>query len=105
MSDLLATKVNTPHVKIGPNEPRSLILAVRAGETQQEVQQRLLREREMKIRAALEKLSRKRRLLRTRRKHKEFPIVSVLGYTNCGKTSHFGTTSKKIGGIKYILKN
>uniref|UniRef100_A0A3Q2XY60 GTP binding protein 6 (putative) n=1 Tax=Hippocampus comes TaxID=109280 RepID=A0A3Q2XY60_HIPCM len=58
-----------------------------SGETQQEVQQRLLREREMKIRAALEKLSRKRRLLRTRRKHKEFPIVSVLGYTNCGKTT------------------
>ncbi|XP_061152652.1 putative GTP-binding protein 6 [Syngnathus typhle] len=58
-----------------------------SGETQLEVQQRVLREREMKIRTALEKLSRKRQLLRTRRKHKEFPIVSVLGYTNCGKTT------------------
>ncbi|XP_061634238.1 putative GTP-binding protein 6 isoform X2 [Phyllopteryx taeniolatus] len=58
-----------------------------SGETQLEVQQRLLREREMKIRSALDKLSRKRRLLRSRRKHKEFPLVSVLGYTNCGKTT------------------
>ncbi|XP_061634237.1 putative GTP-binding protein 6 isoform X1 [Phyllopteryx taeniolatus] len=57
-----------------------------SGETQLEVQQRLLREREMKIRSALDKLSRKRRLLRSRRKHKEFPLVSVLGYTNCGES-------------------
>ncbi|XP_057696442.1 putative GTP-binding protein 6 [Corythoichthys intestinalis] len=58
-----------------------------SGETQLEVQQRLLRERELKIRSALEKLGRKRQMLRSRRKQKEFPIVSVLGYTNCGKTT------------------
>lgn len=55
------------------------------GETLLEVQQRLLRERELKIRSALEKLRRKRHLLRSQRKHKEFPVVSVLGYTNCGE--------------------
>lgn len=53
-----------------------------SGETLVEVQQRLLKEREMKIRSALEKLRKKRHLLRAQRKHKEFPIVSVLGYTN-----------------------
>uniref|UniRef100_A0A8C4F2Y6 Putative GTP-binding protein 6 n=2 Tax=Dicentrarchus labrax TaxID=13489 RepID=A0A8C4F2Y6_DICLA len=58
-----------------------------SGETLLEVQQRLLKEREMKIRAALEKLRKKRHLLRSQRKHKEFPTVSVLGYTNCGKTT------------------
>lgn len=58
-----------------------------SGETLYEVQQRLLKEREMKIRSTLEKLRRKRHLLRAQRKHKEFPIVSVLGYTNCGKTT------------------
>ncbi|MEQ2208203.1 putative GTP-binding protein 6, partial [Xenoophorus captivus] len=52
-----------------------------------EVQQRLLKEREMKIRFSLEKLRKKRHLLRSQRKHREFPIVSVLGYTNCGKTT------------------
>ncbi|KAE8294455.1 putative GTP-binding protein 6 [Larimichthys crocea] len=58
-----------------------------SGETLLEVHQRLLKEREMKIRSALEKLRRKRHLLRSQRKHKEFPVVSVLGYTNCGKTT------------------
>ncbi|XP_070688883.1 putative GTP-binding protein 6 [Pempheris klunzingeri] len=58
-----------------------------SGETLLEVQQRLLKEREGRIRLALEKLRKKRHLLRSQRKHKEFPIVSVLGYTNCGKTT------------------
>ncbi|CAN9500257.1 unnamed protein product [Ophioblennius macclurei] len=58
-----------------------------SGETQWEVRQRLLKERELKIRSALANLQRKRRLLRSQRKHKEFPVVSVLGYTNCGKTT------------------
>ncbi|XP_069378510.1 putative GTP-binding protein 6 isoform X2 [Paralichthys olivaceus] len=58
-----------------------------SGETLFEVQQRLLKEREIKIRSALEKLRRKRHLLRSQRKRNEFPIVSVLGYTNCGKTT------------------
>uniref|UniRef100_A0AAV2KTI1 Putative GTP-binding protein 6 n=1 Tax=Knipowitschia caucasica TaxID=637954 RepID=A0AAV2KTI1_KNICA len=58
-----------------------------SGETLYEVQQRLLKERELKIRSALDKLRRKRHLLRSQRKHKEFPVVSVLGYTNCGKTT------------------
>nr|XP_040039559.1 putative GTP-binding protein 6 isoform X2 [Gasterosteus aculeatus aculeatus] len=58
-----------------------------SGETLMEVQQRLLRERELKIRSALETLRRKRRLLRSQRRDKELPSVSVLGYTNCGKTT------------------
>ncbi|KAM9849317.1 putative GTP-binding protein 6 [Aulostomus maculatus] len=58
-----------------------------SGETLLEVQQRLLKEREMKICSALEKLRRRRHLLRSQRKRREFPVVSVLGYTNCGKTT------------------
>nr|XP_023656798.1 putative GTP-binding protein 6 isoform X1 [Paramormyrops kingsleyae] len=58
-----------------------------SGETFLEVQQRLLREREMKIRSALEKLRKKRHLLRSQRKSRDFPVVSVIGYTNCGKTT------------------
>ncbi|GAA6217793.1 putative GTP-binding protein 6 [Lates japonicus] len=58
-----------------------------SGETLYEVQQRLLKEREIKIRSALEKLRKKRHLLRSQRRHKEFPVISVLGYTNCGKTT------------------
>ncbi|XP_035249956.1 putative GTP-binding protein 6 isoform X1 [Anguilla anguilla] len=58
-----------------------------SGETMMEVQQRILRERELKIRSALEKLCRKRHLLRSQRKQRQFPTVSIVGYTNCGKTT------------------
>lgn len=61
---------------------KSLVLS---GETLYEIQQRLLKEREIKIRLALEKLRKKRHLLRSQRRHREFPVVSVLGYTNCGE--------------------
>ncbi|KAJ6667499.1 hypothetical protein lerEdw1_016620 [Lerista edwardsae] len=58
-----------------------------SGETFMEIQLRLLKEKELKIRKALEKLRRKRRLLRSHRKKREFPTISVMGYTNCGKTT------------------
>lgn len=61
---------------------KSLVLS---GETLYEIQQRLLKEREIKIRLALERLRKKRHLLRSQRRHREFPVVSVLGYTNCGE--------------------
>ncbi|CAJ0945993.1 unnamed protein product [Ranitomeya imitator] len=57
------------------------------GETFIEVQQRLLKEREMRIKKALDKLRSKRKLLRTQRRRREFPIISVMGYTNSGKTT------------------
>ncbi|XP_071202732.1 putative GTP-binding protein 6 isoform X1 [Salvelinus alpinus] len=58
-----------------------------SGETLMEVQQRVLQERQLKICSALEHLRRKRHLLRSQRKHRDFPIISVMGYTNCGKTT------------------
>ncbi|EMP32578.1 Putative GTP-binding protein 6 [Chelonia mydas] len=57
------------------------------GETFMEMQYRLLKEKEFKIRNALEKLRRKRSVLRTQRRRREFPVISVMGYTNCGKTT------------------
>nr|XP_042097503.1 putative GTP-binding protein 6 isoform X3 [Ovis aries] len=59
----------------------------RPGESFLQVQQRLLRDRETKIQKALERLRRKRRLLGQQRRRREFPVVSVVGYTNCGKTT------------------
>ncbi|XP_013361036.1 PREDICTED: putative GTP-binding protein 6 [Chinchilla lanigera] len=58
-----------------------------SGESFLQLQQRLLRDRELKIRRALERLRGQRRLLRSRRAQREFPAVSVVGYTNCGKTT------------------
>ncbi|XP_020848410.1 putative GTP-binding protein 6 isoform X2 [Phascolarctos cinereus] len=58
-----------------------------SGETFMQIQQRVLKEKEIKIKKALEKLKKRRRLLRSQRKKRELPIISVLGYTNCGKTT------------------
>ncbi|XP_056411822.1 putative GTP-binding protein 6 [Hyla sarda] len=58
-----------------------------SGETFMEIQQRLLKERELKIKKALEKLRKKRKLLRNQRTRREFPVISVMGYTNSGKTT------------------
>ncbi|MBV96758.1 putative GTP-binding protein 6, partial [Eschrichtius robustus] len=52
-----------------------------------QVHQRLLKDKEAKIRKALDKLRRKRLLLGQQRRRREFPVVSVVGYTNCGKTT------------------
>ncbi|XP_037680586.1 putative GTP-binding protein 6 [Choloepus didactylus] len=58
-----------------------------SGESFMQVQQRLLKEKEMKIKKALEKLKKKRHLLRRQRRKREFPVISLVGYTNCGKTT------------------
>ncbi|XP_054576142.1 putative GTP-binding protein 6 isoform X2 [Eptesicus fuscus] len=58
-----------------------------SGESFLQVQQRLMKEKETKIRRALERLRQKRQLLGQQRRRREFPVVSVVGYTNCGKTT------------------
>ncbi|XP_027715263.1 putative GTP-binding protein 6 isoform X3 [Vombatus ursinus] len=58
-----------------------------SGETFMQIQQRVLKEKEIKIKKALEKLKKRRHLLRNQRKKRELPVISVMGYTNCGKTT------------------
>ncbi|XP_022417617.1 putative GTP-binding protein 6 isoform X1 [Delphinapterus leucas] len=58
-----------------------------SGESFMQVQERLLKDKEAKIRKALDRLRRKRLLLGQQRRRREFPVVSVVGYTNCGKTT------------------
>ncbi|XP_055420188.1 putative GTP-binding protein 6 [Bubalus kerabau] len=66
---------------------RSSRYTMGSGESFLQLQQRLLRDKEAKIQKALERLRRKRHLLGQQRRRKEFPVVSVVGYTNCGKTT------------------
>uniref|UniRef100_A0A8D0STG9 Hflx-type G domain-containing protein n=2 Tax=Sus scrofa TaxID=9823 RepID=A0A8D0STG9_PIG len=58
-----------------------------SGESSLQVQQRLLKDKEVRIRRALERLRGKRLLLGRQRRRREFPVISVVGYTNCGKTT------------------
>ncbi|XP_045146764.1 putative GTP-binding protein 6, partial [Echinops telfairi] len=55
-----------------------------SGETFLQERQRLLKDREARIRKALRKLAVKRRLLRGQRQRRELPTVAVVGYTNSG---------------------
>lgn len=52
-----------------------------------EAQKMMLKKREKSIQQQLEQLRTHRELLRNKRRQKQFPVVAVVGYTNCGKTS------------------
>ena len=56
-----------------------------------QVQRRLLKDKELNIRKALDRLREKRRLLGRQRRRREFPVVSMVGYTNCGERSSGGS--------------
>lgn len=59
------------------------------GETQLETDRRLLRERMVSIRKRLEKVEKQRQQGRRARSRAEVPTVSLVGYTNAGKSSLF----------------
>lgn len=52
-----------------------------------ETRKLMLQKREQKLKKAIEKLRNHRQHTRLKRKEMDFPIVAVVGYTNCGKTS------------------
>ena len=61
------------------------------GETQLETDRRLLRERIKQLTSRLEKVHRQREQGRRARKRAEIPTVSLVGYTNAGKSTLFNT--------------
>ena len=65
------------------------------GETQLEVDRRRLRGRMSRLKKELEQVRKHRRLHRDRRRRGELPIVSLVGYTNAGKSTLFQTLSGK----------
>jgi len=57
------------------------------GETKLEVDRRLVRRRIAQLEDALEEVRRHRRQLRAKRGKKKVPIISIIGYTNAGKST------------------
>lgn len=57
------------------------------GETQLETDRRLIRRRIQRLKAALDDVRRHRRLYRERRRELRVPVVSLVGYTNAGKST------------------
>ena len=64
------------------------------GETQLETDRRLLRERMINIRKRLDKVERQRQQGRRARTRAELPTLSLVGYTNAGKSTLFNVLTK-----------
>ena len=61
------------------------------GETQLELDRRLVRDRMTHLKKQLEDVRRHRALSRSARKRNETPLVSIVGYTNAGKSTLFNS--------------
>ena len=68
--------------------PRGMSLMGGAGETAYEIRRRLLDDRQKKLKTMLESVVQNRAASRHKRSTLAgMPVVAVVGYTNCGKTS------------------
>lgn len=73
------------------------------GESQLEIDRRLIDERIGKLKKQLEKVVRTRELHRSKRKKVPYPIVALVGYTNAGKSSLFNRLTKSDVFAKDLL--
>ena len=64
------------------------------GETKLEVDRRRIRDRITRIEKGLKQVKKHRRLQKSRREKKGLPIVSIIGYTNAGKSTLLNTLTK-----------
>jgi len=64
------------------------------GETKMEVLRRRIRDRITRLEKELQQLSKERRTRRHRRHRAEIPTVSIVGYTNAGKSTLLNTLTK-----------
>ncbi|XP_036323171.1 putative GTP-binding protein 6 isoform X1 [Rhagoletis pomonella] len=62
-------------------------LARKQGYSFTDTQREILRTRERRLKQELERIRGHRKLLRNKRKQKNYPVIAVVGYTNAGKTS------------------
>jgi GTP-binding protein HflX len=67
------------------------------GETKLEINRRRVRERINRLKKEIVKIRRQRHQQKSRRKRKDLPIISIVGYTNAGKSTLLNTlTQSKI---------
>jgi GTP-binding protein HflX len=64
------------------------------GETKLEIDRRRIKDKIAKLESELNKISQERELRRKRRKKLNFKVVSLIGYTNAGKTTLLNTLAK-----------
>jgi GTP-binding protein HflX len=64
------------------------------GETKLEINRRRARERIGRLEAALRDVQRQRQQQRSRRQKQQLPVISIVGYTNAGKSTLLNTLTK-----------
>lgn len=64
------------------------------GETKLEINRRRVRERIHRLEKALQKVQKQRQQQRHKREQKGLPIISIIGYTNAGKSTLLNTLTK-----------
>ncbi len=70
------------------------------GEKKLEIDRRKIKNRISKIKKELRKIEKRRDLERKARKRKKIPVVSLVGYTNAGKTTLLNRLTKSFGLVK-----
>ena len=64
------------------------------GETKLEVDRRRIRDRITRIEKGLRQVKKQRRLQKSKREKKGLPVISIIGYTNAGKSTLLNTLTK-----------
>lgn len=64
------------------------------GETKLEVDRRRIRDRISRIEKSLKQVKKQRRLQKSRREKKGMPVISIIGYTNAGKSTLLNALTK-----------
>jgi GTPase len=64
------------------------------GETKLEINRRRVRERITNLEKLLEQVQKQRKQQRAKRSKKELPVISIIGYTNAGKSTLLNTLTK-----------
>ncbi len=73
------------------------------GETKLEINRRRVRDRIARLEKELQNLGREREQRRERRVNRGIPIISIVGYTNAGKSTLFNALTKSDGNVEEKL--
>jgi GTP-binding protein HflX len=95
--ELAQLKYNMPRL-VGKNPALSRLLGgigIRGpGESKLEIDRRRAKERMGRLEKEAKRISEKRALTRRRRQEKNLPVISIIGYTNTGKSTLLNTLTK-----------